>query len=288
MLQPISFSHTHMESSALEESVVTLTDLFGFQRIASSDGSVTLKHPNTQWLLVVHDGGPDAPPKEFQHHWGVRGLRNDEVKASYQYLLDYKDEYGLRQVTEPEYSHGSMSVYLQEPGGNYWEVECFEDFLRNPQGGGGERLSGVRAPHWTQPLAEEDFPSHGYVPQGFTHGTLASGSIETADRFYGEVLGLEVIRAYKNVRYVKHPSEKHYVVCLERLSEQDYSPRFRNTLSLASAQAVEESHDWLAANQHDFGIRELRPLEQSGDTMSFLLLDPDRNWWEMTTPVNRG
>jgi catechol 2,3-dioxygenase-like lactoylglutathione lyase family enzyme len=276
-----------MESSALQDSVVALTDLFGFERVAQGEGSVTLKHPNTAWLLVVNDGGPDAPPKQFHHHWGMRVLTNAEVQNSYQYLLDHSNEYGLGEVTDPEHSHGSMSVYLQEPGGNFWEVECFEDLLRNPKAGGGERLSGVRAPHWTSPLTDDDFPGHGYVPQGFTHGTLASGSIETAERFYGEVLGLEVVRAYKNVRYVKHPAEKHYVVCLERPSEQDYSPRFRNTLAVASPQDVEESHAWLRANQSEFGIRDLRAIEQQGDIVSFLLLDPDRNWWEIAAPVSQ-
>jgi len=31
-----------------------------------------MKHPNTDWILVVHEGSPDAPDKPFRNHYGVR------------------------------------------------------------------------------------------------------------------------------------------------------------------------------------------------------------------------
>src|SRR5712692_7149509 len=144
-----------------------------FERVAEGPGSVTLSHPASGWLLVINDGGADAPRKPRHHHYGVRVINNVEVQAAYGHLRAHEQEYRLTGFQEPEYSHGSMSVYFDEPGGNTWEIECFEDVLRKESAGGGTRLGGVRAPHWESPLPPQRFPGRGYVPQGFTHGTLA-------------------------------------------------------------------------------------------------------------------
>lgn len=282
MLRPGSLSHAHMETHSLRGSVAVLTDLLMFEKVWETPGSAALKHPATDWLLVVHEGGPDTAAKQMHNHYGVRVIENREVNAAYAYLMAHQEEYGLEDVGEPAYSHGSFSLYFREPGTNGWEIECFQDVLRKESGG--TRLGGVRSPHWQTPSPPERFPGRGYVPQAFTHGTLAVADETASAGFYTNVLGLESFQAYAHVIYVKHPMGKHYIVCLARPFENAHSPDFRYTLTLESTDAVEESHLWLKRSGSELGVKEVGPVWANGRACSFLLRDPDNNWWEIASP----
>ena len=72
MIKPIALSATHMECRSLEESVPVLTDLLAFEKLTEKPGEVKLKHPNTDWVLYVHETGGEAPVKQMHNHWGVR------------------------------------------------------------------------------------------------------------------------------------------------------------------------------------------------------------------------
>lgn len=282
MLQPIALANTHMECRYLKETVPVLTDLLVFEKVAERPGKATLKHPNTDWLLIVHEAGPDAPVKQMHNHYGVRVATKQEVDAAYEYLTAHKKEYGLEQIGRPSYNHGSYSLYFLEPGTNGWEIECYEDLLRKETGW--RRNGGVFAPHWDTPLPSERFPSRGYVPQGFTHGTLACGDLKTSWDFYAKVLGLEVHQANDHVVYIKHPKTKCYIVSAVRKEWKTFSPNFRFTITLESKEAVAEAHRWLAESGKGLGVTELSDLQTDGSVSSFLLSDPDRNWWEVSSP----
>lgn len=280
MIEPVALSATHMECFSLSESVPVLTDLLAFERVAEGPGEVTLKHPNTDWSLVVHEAGPQAPPKQMHNHWGVRVQTNEEVDAAFEYLTVNKERYGIKQIGKPLYNHGSYSLYFVEPGTNGWEIECYATALRKESMA--HRFGGVRAPHWDQPLAAERFPGRGYVPQAFTHGTLVCNDIKENWDFYTRVLGLAVHQLNDHVVYVQHPHSKWYIVCAVRADYKVHSPNFRNTLALESAEAVEKAHRWLGASGQDLGVKQLWPLEQNGAVPAFLLRDPGTNCWEIT------
>ncbi len=283
MMKPIALSEAHAETSSVAQSLPVLTDLLGFERLASASDPVVVRHPASEWRLVLNEH-PDAPPKAHHDHYGVRVATNQEIHRAHAYLAAHQDEYGLTELQPPEYSHGSLSVYFREPGGNVWEIECFEDVLRNPEKGGGTRLGGVRAPHW-DPQAPKPFNGRGYLPRAFTHGTLACADDEVSSRFYADVLGLEVIQAYKHVAYIKHPNSKHYVVCLARPGGPNpFSPNFRYTLTLDSPSRVEAAHTELTAKSTDLGIEEVGTLETETGRATFLLRDLDGNFWEIASP----
>jgi len=281
MIRPIGLTQTHMECRYLKETVPVMTDLLAFEKVAERPGEVTLKHPNTDWLLIVHEAGPDAPVKEMHNHYGVRVATTQEVDAAYKYLAAHKERYGLIQIGPPSYSHGSYSLYFLEPGTNGWEIECYEAVLRKEREW--SRLGGVRAPHWDEPLPPERFPGRGYLPQGFTHGTLACGDLKPSWDFYAQVLGLEVHQANDHVVYIKHPRTKCYVVCAVRPEWKSHSPNFRFTIALESQEAVAEAHRWLRESGERLGVTELSGLHADGPAASFLLRDPDRNWWEISS-----
>ncbi|HEY6198639.1 MAG TPA: VOC family protein, partial [Candidatus Binatia bacterium] len=193
----------------------------------------------------------------------------------------HKDRYHIDQIGKPTYSHGSYSVYFLEPGTNGWEIECYAEALRKDVWK--TRAGGVRAPHWDSQFPAERFPGRGYVPQGFTHGTLACSDLQQSWKFYSDALDLEVHQANPHVIYVKHPDSKPYVVCAVRPEWKAFSPNFRFTIGLASAGAVEETHRKLAATGKDLGLTELRDVTRDSGRVSFLLSDPGRNWWEIAS-----
>ena len=281
MLKPIALSATHMECRSLKDSVPVLTDLLAFEKVGEGHHETTLKHPNTHWLLVVHEAGPDAPTKQMHNHWGVRVTTNAEVDKAYEYLTAHKEEYKISQIGKPLWNHGSYSCYFLEPGTNGWEIECYEAVLRKEATA--QKVGAVRMPHWTVPLSEDRFPDRGYVPQGFTHGTLVAHDIKINWDFYVKMLGLEVHQANDHVIYVKHPSTRTYVVCAERKDFKVFSPNFRNTLVVESKDEVKEAHRRFTESGKELGVSELFPLQESNGSAAFYLRDPASNCWEIST-----
>lgn len=280
MIKTTGLAATHMECRNLRESMAVLVDLLAFEKISEKPGEATLKHPNTHWLLVLHEV-PDAPTKQMHNHWGVRVVNPEEVDRAYEYLFAHKAEYKLGAIGKPTWSHGSYSCYFVEPGTNGWEIECYEDFARKEAAA--QKFGGVKKPHWEEIYPEERFPGRGYVPQAFTHGTLVATDLDANRNFYTDVLNLEVHRFSSHVIYVKHPNTKTYIVCALRENPKVFSPNFRNTLSVASSDHVKELYDEFSQRGKELGVTELLPLSADDSGKSFCFRDPGTNCWEISS-----
>ncbi len=171
----------HYECHSLDESLPVLSELLALETVDRRDKEATMKHPNTEWLLVVHESGPDVEDKPFRNHYGVRVTNNEEVDRAYQYLTARKAELGLKKVVMRNERPGSYSVFFVEPGGNYWEIESYQH--RHEAG-----LSYDVSYPWAAPLTEERFPGRGYIPQAFTHGTIECNNWQSSVKFYTEGL----------------------------------------------------------------------------------------------------
>jgi catechol 2,3-dioxygenase-like lactoylglutathione lyase family enzyme len=281
MIQPITLSATHMECRNLEDSFAVMTELLAFEKMSKEPGEATLKHPNSPWILVLHEAGEDAPAKPMHNHWGVRVLTTEEVDKAYEYLTAHKQQYKLGAIGKPTWSHGSYSCYFVEPGTNGWEIECYEDFSRKEAAA--EKFGGVKKPHWENVYPAERFPGRGYVPQAFTHGTLVATDLAANKDFYTRVLNLEVHRFSSHVIYVKHPTAKTYIVCALRENPKVFSPNFRNTLTVASKDAVKEAYREFDQSGKELGVSELLPLQENNGVASFCFRDPGTNCWEVVS-----
>lgn len=274
MLKPIGLIHGHYECRFLDETLPVLTDLLALEVVGRRDGEAALKHPNTDWLLIVHEGGPRAPDKPHNNHYGFRVADHREVEAAYEYIEGCRERYRIRHVTKPHESHFAYSIYFREPGGNDLEIEYY-----NPRAAAHGRT--IAAPHWKNPLAADRFPGRGYIPQAMTHGTLECDDKQKSERFYRDVLGLEIVGGGRLSLYIRHPSTPWYIVVLPVKKRTYLSAASRFTLKLASGQAVEEAYRAFVASGRELGVGELWRLEEKSGKLSFIFSDLDRNWWEV-------
>ncbi len=281
MIKPVGLVSGHYECRFLKETVPVLEHFLAFELVKEEEGEATLKHPNTNWLLVVHEAGADIPDKPRFNHYGVRVATHQEVDNAYEYLQSKKREFRLK-VDRTRDNHLAHSVHFVEPGGNWWEIESYEDAVREGLG------ANVTVP-WKKPLPEEKFPDRGYIPQALTHGTIGCDNLETTNRFCREVLGLDVVFPLPDEppRYVKHPSTPWYIVCLEIPPENRIPSRLsqRFTVAVESEDAVRDAHRWLRESGKELGVTGLEGIREKFGAASFLLSDPNKNWWEIASPT---
>jgi len=276
MVKPIGLVQGHYECRSLDESLPIFTDLLALEVVKRENGQAVVKHPNTDWLLVIHEGGPDAPNKPHNNHYGFRVARHEEIEAAYSYLTANKDKYRIKSITTPHEAHFAYSVYFKEPGGNDLEIEYY-----NPKAVAHGRL--VAAPPWKGLLSEDRFPGRGYIPQAMSHGTLQCDEKEPSNRFYRDVLGLEIVGGGRHSTYIKHPSTPWYVVVLPGRHRDYLSPVNRFTLKLGSSKEVLEAHDRFKKSGGEIGLTHVDPIQQTNGSASFVFSDLDKNWWEFTS-----
>ena len=275
MLKPVGLTHGHYECRSLDETIPVFTDLLAMTVVERRPGEAHLEHPNTPWRLVVHEGGPDAPDKPRNNHYGFRVASPHEIGAAWIYIEENKARYRITRVTKPHATHFANSIYLSEPGGNTLEIEYYD-----PQAAAEGRT--IAAPHWDRLLSERGFPGRGYVPQALTHGTLECDDKDASARFYREILGLQIVGGGRISAYIKHPSTPWYIVVLPARRRRYLTPSNRFTLTVAAPAAVEEAHREFSAAGNAAGITGVEDLQQRDGQVSFMFTDLDRNWWEVT------
>jgi len=275
MLKPIGLIEGHYECRSLDETLPVFTDLLAMEIIERQANQAAIKHPNTDWRLIVHERGAAAPEKTFDNHYGFRVASHGEVEAAWRYLEANKQKYRIDKITKPQSAHFAYSVYFHEPGGNHLEIEYY-----NP----GSALHGRShtAGQWEKPITEKDFPGRGYLPQALTHGTLQCDDLEKTRMFLLNVLGLEQAGGFNDrTVYVKHPATPWYIVMLPRKPRQYLAPVNRFTLELATAADVEAAQRDFVAYKASLGLNEIGAVERANGKASFIFSDLDRNWWEV-------
>ncbi len=276
MLKPIGLIEGHYECRALDDTLPVFTELLAMEIVERRTDQATVKHPNTDWRLVVHESGAGAPEKTFDNHYGFRVASHGEVEAAWNYLEANKQKYRIDKITKPQSAHFAYSVYFHEPGGNHLEIEYY-----NP----GSALHGRShtAGHWQMALTEKEFPGRGYFPQALTHGTLQCDDLAKSKEFLIGVLGLEQAGGMSDrTIYVKHPATPWYIVLLPRKPRQYLAPVNRLTLQLATAVEVEQAHSEFTSKRNSLGLNDIENIERADGKVSFIFSDLDKNWWELT------
>jgi catechol-2,3-dioxygenase len=275
MIKPIGLTEGHYECRSLDETLPIFTDLLAAKVVERTEKQAVVKHPNTAWRLVIHEGGPNAANKPHTNHYGFRVAKSKEIPQAYEYISDHKAQYKIKSVTKPHEAHFAYSIYFKEPGGNDLEIEYY-----NPAAIKQGRK--IAAPHWETPLTDEQFPGRGYIPQAMTHGTLNCDDKETSDKFLEHVLGLSIIGGGRMSTYITVPSGPWYVVVLPTTHRDYLTAVNRFTLKVASAEEVADAHKEFSTKGKRLGIHDLWDLQENGRT-SFIFSDISKNWWEVTS-----
>jgi catechol-2,3-dioxygenase len=283
IVQPTGLVYGHSECRFLDETIPVLTQVLALEIIDQRRTEAVLKHPNTGWKLILHEGGSEVKDKPERNHYGVRVSNNDEVDRAYRYLLANKQQLGLKKVVKRRERAGSYSLFFVEPGGNYWEIESYEN--RHKAG-----LPKHIAYPWQTRLNEERLPGCGYIPQAMTHGTMECVNLDASVKFYREALGLDVITHVPTSKPhdVKHPSTPWYIASLEipEKNRKYLTPLQRYTVSVESPEALASAHDEMCERRDEFSITEVEEIKVHSNGQSFLLSDLNRNWWEITYLAN--
>jgi catechol 2,3-dioxygenase-like lactoylglutathione lyase family enzyme len=278
VIQPTGLVHGHSECRYLDETIPVLTKVLALDLIERRDHEAVLKHPNTGWQLILHEGGEGVQDKPERNHYGVRVPNNQEVDNAYQYLRNHKEELGLKKVVKRKERAGSYSMFFVEPGGNYWEIESYEN--RHKAG-----LPEHIAYPWTTRLNEERLAGCGYIPQAMTHGTMECTDLAASIKFYKEGLGLDVITHVPTIKPhdVKHPSTPWYVVSLEVPPKNKHylTPLQRYTVTVGSSTALAQAHREFTDRCAEFGATAIEEIREIPGGESFLICDRDHNWWEI-------
>ena len=116
----------------------------------------------------------------------------------------------------------------------------------------------------------------------FSHGTMDSRDARKTQRFLQEFLGVRSVRKSKGTQYV-WLGGRWIVACLN--VGEKIPPRqgegFRFGLLVATPEEVDAAHAAALDQREKWEIREVRPVEDDGDTRAFRLRDRDGNWWEI-------
>lgn len=276
MLKPVGLTEGHYECRSLDETLPIFTDLLALQVIEQTQKKAIVKHPNTAWRLVIHEGGQNARSKPHTNHYGFRVASPKEIPKACEYISDHKDRYKIKSVTDPHEAHFAYSIYFKEPGGNDLEIEYYNPAAIKH----GRRIA---APHWETLMTEEQFPGRGYIPQAMTHGTLNCDDKEASDKFLANVLGLDIVGGGRLSTYISVPSMgPWYIVVLPSTRRNYLSAANRFTLKLATPEEVEDAHKEFSVTGKQVGIQELGDLGTNGRA-HFLLSDINKNWWEVTS-----
>ena len=82
MLKPLDLIQGHYECRSLDETLPILTELLALQVMERRNGRAIVKRPNTDWLLIVHEGGPQVGEKPHNNHYGFCVANHTEVEAA--------------------------------------------------------------------------------------------------------------------------------------------------------------------------------------------------------------
>ncbi len=274
IISPEKISYGHYECRNLNDSLEVFVDLFACELIEKHEKIALIRHPNTSVSLILHEMDEGIPDKPHANHYGFRVANHKEIEAAADYLLKNQSKYQLKSVVGPQASHFAYSVYIEEPGGNTLELEYY-----NPNAASHGRR--IASGHWDQLLTETYFPGKEYIPQAMSHGTLECDNPERSNRFYTEVLGLEVVGGGNISTYIGLDSHPLYIVVLPSSNRIQLRPTNRYTLKIANRSEVIAAHHALSIDGK--GVSELGELIDDGSECWFLLSDPDYNWWEITS-----
>ena len=254
MLKPIGLIEGHYECRSLDETLPVFTDLLAMEIIERKANQATIKHPNTDWRLVVHESGAAAPEKTFDNHYGFRVASHTEVEAAWEYIEANKQSIASTRSPSHRKPTSPTRSTSTSPAAIIWKLNITIPAARCTAAPTPRDIGRHRSP---RSVSRPRLRAPSFNPW---HAAMRRSG--EARRFIIGVLGLEQAGGMSDrTVYVKHPATPWYVVMLPRKPRQYLAPVNRFTLQLATAAEVEAAHHEFVSNKSPLGLNEIGALE---------------------------
>lgn len=138
ILKPYVLSHGTLECRNLRVSRKFYEEFLGLECVVHSPSSMVIRL-GLKFHVVAVEVGDAMHPAELLNHWGLDVGSKEEVDASYQKVLEYKDVYGIMEVKEPVARHGVYSFYFRDHDSNWWELQHYPGFIHDDMFDFGDR-----------------------------------------------------------------------------------------------------------------------------------------------------
>ncbi|GFG99051.1 VOC family protein [Mycobacterium timonense] len=112
--------HGTLETMDLARARRFYEEVLGLEVIQPSSRSMMIRLGTNHAYAVVETG--KASTMTMLAHNGLDVGSVEEVHAAHEKLLEIKDQWGIKQITEPRHMHGDTSFYFTDPDGNWWEI----------------------------------------------------------------------------------------------------------------------------------------------------------------------
>ncbi|MGY9003395.1 MAG: VOC family protein [Rhodospirillales bacterium] len=129
IVKPMSFSHGTLECVDILESRKFYEEFLGLECVRHVEAPVFMTRLGNQGCTVVCvQVGDKARDQRVFNHWGIDVESREKVDEAYENAKRYKDKYGIKRLQPPNELHGDYSFYMMDRDGNWWEIQCIENF----------------------------------------------------------------------------------------------------------------------------------------------------------------
>lgn len=131
--RPVILSHGTITCRDLAASRRFYEEFLGLECVQHTERGILLRKGG-YCAIVCLEVGDHVRPVDRQHHWGIDLDSREAVDRALALANEYKDKYGIHQISRITEHHGDYSFYFRDRDDNYWEFQFAGGGQTNGQG----------------------------------------------------------------------------------------------------------------------------------------------------------
>lgn len=124
LVKPYALTHGTLECYSLKDSRRFYEKFLGLECVQHGPRTMAVRC-GFKFHVIAVQVGDALKPVGYLNHWGVDVATREEVDEARALALRWKDEFGIRKVTDSVEQHGVYSFYLEDLDHNWWEVQYY-------------------------------------------------------------------------------------------------------------------------------------------------------------------
>ncbi|MES2258227.1 MAG: VOC family protein [Pseudomonadota bacterium] len=126
VLQPYCLGHGTLECFDLKASRRFYEEFLGLECVRHAITALAVRL-GMRFHIVCVEVGDQIHPCNVLNHWGLDVASRAEVDTAHARALQYREQYGIRQVLDVQHMHGVYSFYMEDLDHNWWEIQYYEN-----------------------------------------------------------------------------------------------------------------------------------------------------------------